>query len=373
MGAAWGLPSAGGGAAGVAVSVGVGYANNDIEDQVKAFVDGSSVTSAGAINLSATEGATIQSLPIGGAIAVAGGGIAGVALAGAGAGTTDTVKNVVQSYIGTSGTITFPTPDGLTTGDEVVYHTRPSAANLPVNGLVDGQVYYAIVLSPTQIKLAATRPGARRDCSRPHALGIRIGAHDRPRVALGHRRVQPLERHPLAQPDQFHEPPRPDTGDMVVYHRGSGNTAPGGLVDGATYYVIRIDSATIRLAATLADAQAGNAIYITSKGAGTGQTLVYTDPKNAKTTDTFGASNVTIDSSKIAFASPHGLSTGEEVVYHNVGGVDTAVGGLLDGHSYYVIRLDAMTIELAATPADVQAGQFIRFLTAGTRRRRARL
>ena len=53
------------------------------------------------------------------------------------------------------------------------------------------------------------------------------------------------------------------------------------------------------------------------------------------------------------------------MVYHNIGGVDTAVGGLLDGHSYYVITLDPMTIELAATAADAQAGRFIRFLTAG--------
>ena len=72
------------GVVGVGVSAGVGYANNDIEDQVRAFIDGSSVTAAGAVNVSATEKATIQSFTIGGAVSAAGGGIVGVALAGAG-------------------------------------------------------------------------------------------------------------------------------------------------------------------------------------------------------------------------------------------------------------------------------------------------
>ena len=153
------------------------------------------------------------------------------------------------------------------------------------------------------------------------------------------------------------------TGDAVVYHKGAtGNTAPGGLIDGTTYYVIRLSSSAIRLAATMSDAMLGNAVFISSTGTGTGETLVPSDPTK---TATFASTAVTIDSSQVAFANPHGLATGEEVVYHNVGGADSAIGGLVDGHSYYVIRLDALTIELAATPLDAQAGRFLFFTTRG--------
>src|SRR5205823_13261249 len=46
----------------------------------------------------------------------------------------------------------------------------------------------------------------------------------------------------------------------------------------------------------------------------------------------------------------HGLTTGEAVVYHNGGG--TNVGGLIDGQTYYVIRVDDDHISVAASEED---------------------
>ena len=74
------------------------------------------------------------------------------------------------------------------------------------------------------------------------------------------------------------------TGDAVVYNNGGGSSI-GGLTSGSTYYAIVVDSQTIELATTLANAQAGIAIPLTSTG-GAGQSII-----------PFGAATPQIDSS----------------------------------------------------------------------------
>ncbi len=98
------------GGAGLGVSLGVAAANNDIENTVKAYVDGSSVTSAGMVKLSATEKSTIFTVTIGGAVAVGvGGGAlvgAGIAVAVAGSDSSSTIKNNVDAYVSGGSTVT---------------------------------------------------------------------------------------------------------------------------------------------------------------------------------------------------------------------------------------------------------------------------
>ena len=55
------------------------------------------------------------------------------------------------------------------------------------------------------------------------------------------------------------------TGDTVVYDRNS-NTALTNLTDGSTYYVIKVDADTIKLATTAANAVAGTAITLSATG-----------------------------------------------------------------------------------------------------------
>jgi Ca2+-binding RTX toxin-like protein len=62
------------------------------------------------------------------------------------------------------------------------------------------------------------------------------------------------------------------TGDRVKYD-AKGNTAIGGLTDGTSYYVIKNDVNTIRLATKFVSAIAGSAIDLTAKGSGTTQAL----------------------------------------------------------------------------------------------------
>ena len=49
----------------------------------------------------------------------------------------------------------------------------------------------------------------------------------------------------------------------------------------------------------------------------------------------------------IYFSSPTTLNTGDEVLYHAGGG--SSIGGLVDGHTYYVIKVDANDIQLASS------------------------
>src|SRR5262249_54807017 len=66
--------------------------------------------------------------------------------------------------------------------------------------------------------------------------------------------------------------------------------------------------------------------------------------------------DVTPSDDAIHFSSPHGLTTGQEVVYHNGGNGNQSIGGLQDGHTYYAIVEDPTTIKLASTYAHAVAG-----------------
>lgn len=62
------------------------------------------------------------------------------------------------------------------------------------------------------------------------------------------------------------------TGQKVVYSNGGGTTIVG-LTNGATYFIIRVDANTVRLATTKALATAGTAVDITADGVGAAHTL----------------------------------------------------------------------------------------------------
>ncbi len=120
-----------------------------------------------------------------------------------------------------------------------------------------------------------------------------------------------------------------------------------GLTDGATYYVIKENDDTIQLASSQANANAGTAVTLGSLGFGTGQSFTPTEPASALP---FGPSAVATThpaTDEISFASNPKLATGDAVVYQNGGG--TSIGGLTDGQTYYVIVVDATHIKLAAT------------------------
>lgn len=63
------------------------------------------------------------------------------------------------------------------------------------------------------------------------------------------------------------------TGDALIYTVTADETEIGGLTSGTTYYAIRVDSDTIKLATTAQNAAAGTAINLSAVGTGTEDTL----------------------------------------------------------------------------------------------------
>ncbi len=72
---------------------------------------------------------------------------------------------------------------------------------------------------------------------------------------------------------------------------------------------------------------------------------------NTDQTLNFQPSDVNTANNQITL-SDHDLNTGDRVIYHSGGEAAAAIGGLVDGQSYYVIVIDGDTIELALTKAE---------------------
>ncbi|WP_416671882.1 hypothetical protein [Egbenema bharatensis] len=62
----------------------------------------------------------------------------------------------------------------------------------------------------------------------------------------------------------------------------------------------------------------------------------------------FNEDRVDIERDRLVMDKPHGLVTGQKVIYAPGAG-QQAIGGLVSGQEYYVIRVDAQTIQLALT------------------------
>ena len=164
------------------------------------------------------------------------------------------------------------------------------------------------------------------------------------------------------------------TGAKLTYAHGGG-TAITGLSNATTYFAIKVDNDTIKLATNLTNANAGTAIGLSgtgnnaqtltgvtatataavSGGVITGYTVTevgsdylaapaVTVPLPIRTIPTSG---VTIGTETIAYTA-HGLSVNDTVKYQDGGG--TALAGLTDNTTYYVKTVaDANSFTLAAT------------------------
>jgi hypothetical protein len=262
-----------------------------------------------------------------------------------------------------------------------------------IDGLTDGGTYYIIQAPDNGIELAATQAGALSTPTVPVTLGPNLGsgpAHTLTSLMAASTAVKfgPSAVNAViinGNEVSFASDPGLYTGEPVTYH-SNGGAKIGGLTDGTTYYVVAVDSTHIQLDLSQADATSASPTQIIALTSGTG-TGTFTVPEpssnvtayidSSSVTATAGRvlvqsglnnpttlagattlnispnSNVTVSGDAIHFASPHGLTTGQEVVYHNGGG---SIGGLTDGHSYYVIVLDPSTIKLAATYNNAVSG-----------------
>ena len=281
------------------------------------------------------------------------------------------------------------TQDGLSSGEELVYD---NAGGTSIDGLTEGASYYIILAADNGIELAASQSGALSSPTIPVTLGPNLGGGTghtlTPLLASSAATFGPAAVNAVITGGNelsFAADSGLYTGAPVTYH-SNGGTGIGGLTNGSPYYVISVDATDIQLDPSFIDATSQSPTEIinptSSSGTGTftvneptsnitayidsssvtagGRVLVLSGFNNpttlpdATTLNINPSSAVTVSGDAIHFASPDGLTTGQEVVYNSGGG--SSIGGLTDGHSYYVIVLDPYTIKLAATYDDAVSG-----------------
>ena len=203
-----------------------------------------------------------------------------------------------------------------------------AAVNLAINPLQDNATYYVkTVVDANNIKLSQALNGPAIDFLSEDA------ATGRPAAGLGTSHsflyvVVNLTEDSLYIPGHGYV-----TGTKLVYGVGGGSPI-GGLTNGQTYFVIKVDDNIIRLSNTVN----GAAINLTTLGSGN-----HTLTTNA----------VDFVTNQIAIPD-HGFSAGELVQYDSVG--QTVINGLVSGNPYYVILIDGNNIALASSLVNALAG-----------------
>lgn len=144
-----------------------------------------------------------------------------------------------------------------------------------------------------------------------------------------------------------------ETGDVIVYRENSGD-AISGLTDDTRYHVIRVDDDTIKLADDYPDAIAGTPINLTAASStGTDYLLI------TLTNGIFSDSGVDVSNNYITITD-HGFETGDAVIFlENSASSSPAIGGLVDGTPYYVIKMTDSVLKLATSLENALAGTAI--------------
>ena len=170
------------------------------------------------------------------------------------------------------------------------------------------------------------------------------------------------------------------TGTELKYQDGGGAVITN-LVDNTSYFVIRIDEDTIKLAANLAHANAGTVKAIAGTGnnaqtlegiQGVAAATISGGIITAVTVSNVGSDYQTVPAITIAAPAEqtfnaasavtgaaiaitaHPYLTGDKVTYSDKGG--TKIAELTDGGTYYTVKVDANTVNLATTEANAVAG-----------------
>ncbi|HYU83298.1 MAG TPA: hypothetical protein VEK80_00720, partial [Kribbellaceae bacterium] len=246
--------------------------------------------------------------------------------------------------------VTFALAHGLSTGNVVSYDSRGLA---PVGGLESGRQYGVIVPAgnTVTVQLGAAFDGASVD--------------------------------PLTDTITFTSAHNLETGDFVFYN--AFGTAVGGLVSGRRYRVFKVDDQRIKLLDPATPEQsvtvpgsAVNGSTVTVGGGnpfGTGTPVTYHAPGPTGSFTSMlvdaqvdgnlnpvrvilpgGRSEIgTEDNNTIYIAQDrdgdgivedHDIQTGQALRYDTTG---TPIGGLVPGHTYFAIRVDARRIRLSET------------------------
>ncbi|MEM7311599.1 MAG: hypothetical protein AAF497_00470, partial [Planctomycetota bacterium] len=215
---------------------------------------------------------------------------------------------------------------GFHTGDAVVYEL--SDTDTGVGGLTPGQVYYVIPTGAQTIALTESLEAA-----------VSQDLYDfTPYADVADNLINFGYEHSL------------EDGQALLYRSGGGQ-AVGGLEDGDIVFVDLMSDEASSIGLVDAD---GNVIELDpTQATGIGHTF---QPGFDISADlTTSAADPTLDNT-IDLGFEHGWATGDPLRYDAAGSANTPAG-ITDGALYYAIEIDEMTIALAATEADAEAGR----------------
>jgi hypothetical protein len=271
-------------------------------------------------------------------------------------------------------TIFFPS-HGLNDSDNVIYKNAGGASVATRDGaLVSDHTYNVLRVDGDHIKLGTALVGDSVDA---FAFGSNSGV-DAPRDMIRFSSAHHLE-----------------TGDAVVYDSRGNSSVVNGFSSPALLYVRKIDMLTIALFTTKSAAEspvkhfdvpsdvseAFDTIHVAGgHGFSDGSRVTYRAPDplgfknnqvdvsvdnllpNPITGDDGNANNIFLGHRDVVNGPilGHGLAQGQKVFYETDATVGAdRIGGLSPGVPYYVIVIDAWTIQLAASPADAAASMEI--------------
>ena len=262
-------------------------------------------------------------------------------------------------------------PDhNLVSGQKVLYSNNGGD---DVGGLTNGEFYYVFKIDNSTIKL--TTDAALENFVNLSDVGT--GTHSLVIYALDY------DNDIITIPDHGFR-----TGELVEYD-ARGLTEIDGLTSNQQYYVIVVDKDNLKLATTAGNAEDDIAIDITDTPAGVGRhTLTsltqtpdgiyeivsipsddtFVVEARGQVPDLFKAINprATVDVELDAlFVESHGFITGTGVLY-DAGDDGTAIGGLTDNTTYYVVAINQDYFRLAESVEAALSGSYITLTDFGT-------
>ena len=262
-----------------------------------------------------------------------------------------TSGNIVpQSGVSTSADTLTISSHGFVTGDVITYDANGGSA---VTGLTDATAYHIIRVDENTIKLASTAANATNGTQidltgTGNDNQIFTGTPSSNSATVTTTNVSTTDSTLTVSSHGF------STGDQITYSAGGG-TAITGLTDGTTYFVIKVDANTFKLATSSADAASATSVTLTGTG-NDSQTFSGPEPEKVSINSVSSAND-------FITMTGHGYVTGDVITYRANGG--TAMAGLTDATAYHVIRVDADSFKLATTASNATAGTAIDLTGSG--------
>ena len=361
------------------VGVGISITTSVVVDHTYAFISGTAdVTGDTGVSINANSDQHLSTIAVGGTIGGSNVGVAGSATVtvidettlayvdtpgstrpataivqgGTGSGSTGNVAidaEDTMELLGTAGALTFGGKAGVGVGVDAGVVTRKTQAYIGANAKVAADGSVTVVANASETITSLSLAGA---FSGNVAVGVTAGVSTLDLTTsafIDSGAVVTAKNNVLVSAED---------GTTVTQVAGNINGS-GSVAVGVGAGISVIDKTTDSYIAS--DAQVTALAQGSAITANTGRFGTPTGSNASTPADTVDFTTAGVLGDTITTSTPHGLNTGDEVVYS---GANDPLGGLVDGGEYYVIKVNDTQYKLARSFADAQAGNAIA-LSAG--------